>query len=98
MHHAPAELKEQLLWVAVALVLLHCIVHGLFGQPVLQLERRHRQTVDEEAQVQGQLGLVFAVTQLPGDAEEVGGEAFLGLDIAGGGRAIEQVQAHAARA
>ena len=94
VHHAPAELKQQLLGLPVALVLLHRIIHGLFGQAVLELERRHRQAVDEEAQVQGELGLVLAVPQLPGDAEEVGRKAFLGLDVAGRGRAVEQVQAH----
>ena len=94
VHHAAAELKQQLLGIPVALVLLHRIIHGLFGQPVLELEGGHRQAVDEEAQVQGELGLVLAVAQLPGDAEDVGRKAFLGLDVAGRGRAVEQVQAH----
>ena len=76
VHHAPAELKEQLLGFPVALVLLHRIIHGLFGQAVLELEGGHRQAVDEQAQVQGQLGLVLAVAQLPGDAEDIGRIAF----------------------
>ena len=94
VHHAAAELKQQLLGFPVALVLLHRIIHGLFGQAVLELKGGHRQAVDEEAQVQGELGLVLAVAQLPGDAEDIGRKAFLGLDVAGGGRAVEQVQAH----
>ena len=58
-------------WFAVALVLLDSVVHRLLGQAVLQLEGGDRQAVDEQAQVQGKLGLVAAVAQLPGDAEAV---------------------------
>ena len=41
-------------------------------------------------------GLVLAVAQLAGDAEDVGGEALVGLDVAGRGRAVEQI--HSSRA
>ena len=39
---APPQLEQQLTGVAVALVLLHGVGHGLLGQVVLQLEREHR--------------------------------------------------------
>ena len=83
---AAAELKEPLAWLPVALVLLHRIGHGLFGQAVLQLEGGDGQAVDEEAQVEGQGVLIAAVAQLPGDAEAVmrvtlGGGALPGVGV-----------------
>ena len=92
MHHATPELEQQLLRIAVALVLLDRVFDGLFREPVLQLERGHGQAVDEQAQVQGKLRLVLAVAQLTGDAEDIGVEPLLGLHVAGGGRAVEHVE------
>jgi len=89
---AAAELEELLPRVAVALVLLHRVGHGLLGQAVLQLEGGHRQAVDEKGQVEGQRRLVVAVAELPGDAEPVLPVQLHGLGIAGRGRAEEEVQ------
>ena len=88
---AAPELKQLLARVAVAPVLLDRIVDGLLGEVVLQLEGRDRQPVDEEGQVEGQLGLVAAVPQLAGDAEAVGGVALGGRWVVGRGRAVEEV-------
>ena len=77
---------------AVALVLLDRVVHGLLGQAVLQLEGGDGQAVDEEAQVEGQGVLVAAVAQLPGDAEAVLPVALGRLRVAGGRRAVEEVE------
>ena len=68
---AAANLEELLPWVAVALVLLDRIIHRLLRQAVLQLEGGDWQAVDEQAQVQGKLGLVSAVVELPRHAEAV---------------------------
>ena len=92
MHDAAAKLEELLARVAVELVLLDGVLDGLLGQAVLQLEGGHRQAVDEEAQVEGELGLVAAVAQLPGDAEAVGRVALLGLGVARGRCAVEEVE------
>ena len=89
---AAAELKEPLAWLAVALVLLHGIGHGLLGQAVLQLEGGDGQAVDEEAQVEGQGVPIAAVAQLPGDAETVMRVTLGGDRIAGRRRAVEQVE------
>jgi len=72
VRQAPPKLEQQLPRVAVALVLLDRIVHRLVGQLILELKRCHRQAVDEQAQVQGQLCLVQTVPQLACDAEDVG--------------------------
>ena len=66
-----AKLEELLTGVSVALVLLDGIIHRLFRQAVLQLEGGDWQAVDEQAQVQGKLGLVPAVVELPSHAEPV---------------------------
>lgn len=91
VHHAAPELEEPLARVAVALVLLDGVLDRLLGQAVLQLERGHREAVNEEAQVEGELGLVAAVAELARNAEAVGVEALLGLEVASGRRAVEQV-------
>ena len=67
--HAAAELEQQLARVAVALVLLDGVLDGLLGQAVLELERRDRQAVDEERQIERMRRLVAAVAKLAGDAE-----------------------------
>ena len=71
---AAAELEQLLARVAVALVLLDGVVDRLLRQAVLQLERRDRQAVDEQAEVERELRLVGAVAELPRDAEAVARE------------------------
>ena len=85
VHDAAAELEEQLPRVAVALVLLHGVLDGLLGQAVFQLERGDRQAVDEKAEVERELGLVLAVAQLPGDAEELAANSSAALALPGEG-------------
>ena len=92
VHNAAAELEELLAGVTVALVLLDRVLDGLLGQAVLQLEGGDRQTVDEETEVEGTLGLVAAVAELPGDAEAVGLVERLWLLVARRGRAVEEVE------
>ena len=70
VRHATPQLEQQLLWATRGLVLDDGVGQGLFGQRILQLERQHRQTVDEDSQVQLIAGIV-AVAHLPGDAEDV---------------------------
>jgi hypothetical protein len=82
VHDTAAELKEPLARFAVALVLLDGVLDGLLGEGALQLEGGHRQAVDEQSQIEGELGLVSAISQLAGDAEAVGGLALLGLGVA----------------
>ena len=91
MRQAAAQLEELLARVAITLVLLHGVIHRLLGQAVLQLEGGDGQAVDEQAQVQGKLGLVAAVAQLPRDAEAVLPVLGLGLLVPRRRRAIEQV-------
>ena len=62
MGNAPAEFEQLLLMIPIALVLLNGVAHGLLGEAVLQLKREHRETVDEQTDIQGQLRLVLAVT------------------------------------
>ena len=69
---AAARLEKPLARVAVALVLLDRIIDGLFGQAVLELKSGDRQAVDKQAQVQGKLLLVVAVTELTRDTKAVG--------------------------
>ena len=95
---AAAELEQLLARVAVALVLLDGVVDGLLGEAVLELEGGDRQAVDEQAQVEGELGLVAAVAELAGDAEAVGGVPLRGCGLPGDGRAVEEVESSAGRA
>ena len=85
VRHAAAELEEQLARIAVALVLLDRILDSLLGEAVLELEGRDRQAVDEEAEIEGKLGLVTAVSELAGDAEAVLRVALLCLGLPGDG-------------
>ena len=71
MGEAAAKLEQFLPGVAVPLVLLYGIVHRLLGEAVLQLEGGDGQAVHEQAQIQGKLGVVAAVAELPGHAEAV---------------------------
>ena len=50
--HAAAEFEQLLARIAVALVLLDGVFDGLLGQAVLELERRNRQAVDEQRQIE----------------------------------------------
>jgi len=90
MDHAPLELKEEFTGVPVTLVLPDGIVVGLFGESVLELERDNRQAIDEEAEVEGQPGLVLAVLELPGYREDIFQPEFLGPCVSRRGSTIEQ--------
>ena len=68
MNHAAAEFEQLLARVAVALVLLDGVFDRLLGQAVLEFERRDRQAVDEQRQVERMGGVVAAVAKLAGDA------------------------------
>ena len=92
MRQAAAEFEELFPWVAVPLVLLDGVFHRLLGQAVLQLEGGHGQAVDEQAEVQGKLGLVAAVTELSGHAEPVLTVQDLGLLVLWRRRAVHQVE------
>ena len=92
VHHTAPELEQQFPRVAVALVLLHRVFHGLFGEAVLQLERSDGQAVDEQAKIERELCLVAAVFELAGDAEPVRSETRGGLWITRRRRAIEEVE------
>ncbi len=78
---AAPELKQQLARVTVAFVLLNGIFNGLLRQAVLQLEGGDGQSVDKDAQVERELGFVFAVAKLARDAETVSGKLLLGFGI-----------------
>jgi hypothetical protein len=88
---AAPELEQLLARVAVAPVLLDRIIDRLLGKVVLQFEGRDRQPVDEEGQVEGQLGLVAAVAQLASDAEAVRSVSLDRGGIVGRGRGAEEV-------
>src|SRR5205809_5363459 len=92
VHHAAPELEESLARVAVALVLVDSVVHGLLGEAVLELEGADRQAVDEQAEVQRELRLIAAVTELPGDAEAILRVALSGRRVAWRRRAVEEVR------
>ena len=70
----------------------HRIVRRLLGEAVLQLEREHRQPVDEQPDVQRPLRIVPAVAKLPGNREPVLREPLLRLDVVLRWRTVEQIQ------
>ena len=84
------QLEELLPRIAVAAVLLDGVVDCLLGQAVLDLEGEDRQAVDEEAEIEGQRGLVAAIAELSGDAEAVGAETLLGRGVSGARGAAEE--------
>ena len=90
MDHTAPKLEEQLPRIPVPLVLGYGIVDGLFGQPVFQFKGGNGQAIEEDAEVQGQPGLVLAVAQLAGDGEEIGGKTFYSQGIAGRGSAVKE--------
>ena len=88
---ATARLEQLLAGVSVALVLLDRIIHRLLRQAVLQLKGGDGQAVDEQAQVQGKLGLILAVAELPRHAEPVLSVLDPGLLVPRRGRAVHEV-------
>jgi len=62
MSNAPTEQEQQFPGITVAFVLLHSILHGLFGEAVLELEGGYWQAIDEKRKVQSKLCLIAAVT------------------------------------
>ena len=71
MDSTATKLKQKLLGITVILVLLNSVFYSLLGKLVFQLKRSNRQPVDKNAHIQCQLNFIAAVTQLPGDAEDV---------------------------
>ena len=61
--------------------MLDRIFDSLLGEAVLELEGGNWQAIDEQAQVEGELGFVLAVAQLTGDDEGVGRETLVGLGV-----------------
>ena len=72
---APAQFEQLLPRISVPPVLFDRIVDGLLGEVVLQFEGEHRQSVDEQPDVERPLRIVAAVPDLPGDGEAVLPEA-----------------------
>ena len=89
---AAPELEQFFLRVAVAPVLLNRVGHRLLGEAVLELEGGDGQAVDEEAEVEGKLGVVAAVAELARDAEPVQVVEGRCLLVAGRGGAVEEVE------
>ena len=77
--------------MSVALVLLDGVAHRLLCQAVLQLEGGDGQAVDEQAQVQGKLGLIPAVVELPRHAEAILPVLDMSLLVARRRRTVHQV-------
>ena len=92
VRHAAAELEELLARIAVQHVLLDGVGDGLLGETVLQLERGHRQAVDEQPHVERTLRLVAAVAKLPRHAESVGGVALGSRRVARRWSAVEEIE------
>ena len=65
VHHAATKLKQLFALIAVALVLLHCVVYRLLGEAVFQLKGGNGQAVDEQAQVQRAARFIQTVGKLP---------------------------------
>ncbi len=91
MSQAAAKLEELLAGMSVALVLLDGVIYRLLGQVVLQLEGGDGQAIDEQAQIQGKLGLIPAVAELPRHAEAVLSVLDLGLLVPRRRCAIKEV-------
>ncbi|MEX1116118.1 MAG: hypothetical protein WEB53_12770 [Akkermansiaceae bacterium] len=52
VNHATSETEELFTWIAIAAVLLHGILHRLFGEAVFQLESGNGQAVDERGKIE----------------------------------------------
>src|SRR5665213_1293095 len=89
VRHTAPELEEKLARIAILLVLLHSIFDRLLRQWILQLEGGDGQAVDKDAEIECKFCLVFAISELAGDAEDIRGELLNGLSVSGGGRAVE---------
>ena len=70
MHHGSA-CQRDTVRIAVDAVLADRVFHGLVGELVLQLGRRHQQSVDEEPEID-RLGRTGFVCELTSDVEPVG--------------------------
>ena len=92
VRHAAPELEQPFARIAILLVLQHRVVRRLLGKAVLQLERKHRQPIDEQPDVQRPLRLVPAVAKLPGNREPVLLEPYLRLGVVLRRRTVEQIQ------
>ena len=75
--------EQQLLRVAVALVLLHGIIDGLPGDVVLQLEREHGNAIHERHKIHRIAAVARTVVHLPGDHESVGRKQLRGPRVTG---------------
>src|ERR1035437_2395786 len=74
------------------MILLDGVGDGLLGKAILQLEGGNRQAVDEEGEVEGELRLVAAVSELAGDAEAVLGVPLRRDRVAWRWGAVEEVE------
>ena len=90
---AAAEPEHGLVGVAVPFVLFDRVGGRLFGEAAFELEGGDRQPVDEEAEVERELGVVAAVVELPGHAEAVLLVEPVGCGVVRGGAAVEEVEA-----
>ena len=93
MNHATRELEQQLLRIAIMLILIDSVIHILLGQLILQFKGDDRQTVDKHAKIQRQLCFVRRKMQLPGYAENVLCIQFSRSRIVDTGRHIEHDEA-----
>lgn len=93
VNHAARELEQQLLGAAIMLILIDRVIHVLFGELVFQFKGDHRQAIDENAQVQRQLGCIGGEVQLARDAEYVLGIQLRGGGVIHAGRHVEHHQA-----
>src|SRR5438105_1129053 len=91
MSNTAAEFEELLPLVTVAHVLLDRVLDRLLRQAVLQLERRDRQAIYEQAKIECELRLVVAVAELPRDAEAVAGEKLDRFRVVRRRSAVEEV-------
>ena len=93
MNHAARELEQQLLRIAVMLILIDSDIHILLGQLILQFKGDDRQTVDKHAKIQRQLRFVWRKMKLPGYAENVFCIQFSRSRIVDAGRHIKHDKA-----
>ena len=71
--------------------MLDGIRDALFGEEVFQLEGYDRQTIEEEAKVEREVGLVPAVTKLSRDRETILIVEDAGLLVARRRRTVEEI-------
>lgn len=65
VRNATAEFEQLLARITVALVLFDRVLDRLLGEAVLELERRDRQAIDEQREVERIGRLVATVAKLP---------------------------------